>query len=226
MKARSSSSKSASTASAAAPVDRDEHRVPAAGPAARRDRALHARVAFRHRGVVVGGDGALLAAERLRRIEPRLRERLRVDAACRRQRVAHARDAGDGRDARGRSPRRRRCRPRHCRCAAARQAFAGERRAAVDAVAEAQHRVAVVLGLDDELGRLRVAGEQVALRVPAPAGRRRCAQSSAGRTSAMSHTQRRAGACRLGRPAPSRRCRRPARALCCVSGATAVRSSG
>ncbi len=67
---------------AAAPVDGDEHRVPAAGPATRRDGALHARLAFGHRRIVGRGDGALLPAERLRRVEARLRQRLRVDAAA------------------------------------------------------------------------------------------------------------------------------------------------
>ena len=165
---------------AAAPIDGDEHRVPAAGPAARRDGALHARLALGHRRVVRRRDRALLAAERLRRVEPRLRRSAADRCRRSRQRIAHAA----------------RCRivATMCPIASAPTLPAAplpmrsravspspvERRAAVHAVAEAQHGMAVVLDLDDELGGLGVARQQVALRASSGAGRLRCARRSPG----------------------------------------------
>ena len=87
---------------AAAPVDGDEHRVPAAGPAPRRDRALHARLALGHRGVVVRGDRALLAPERLRRVQPRLRQS--APDRCRPRAGSGLRTRGDAVDRRRRAP--------------------------------------------------------------------------------------------------------------------------
>ena len=52
-------------------------------------RPLHLGVPLGGRGVVGLGDGPLLRAERLRRVQLDLLERLRVGAAAGRQRVAH-----------------------------------------------------------------------------------------------------------------------------------------
>ncbi len=127
--------------------------------------ALHARLAFDHVGVVVRGHRALLPPERLRRVESRLRQRLRVDAPLRGHRIAHAvyavRDHVADRfraDVAGGAI----ADPQACV-----ESFGRQRRAAVHAVAEAQHRVAVVFGLDNEFGRLRTACKQIALRGPA-----------------------------------------------------------
>ena len=53
----------------AAPIDGDEHRVPATGPAARGGGPLHVGMPLRGLGVVGLGDGALLRPEGLRRVE-------------------------------------------------------------------------------------------------------------------------------------------------------------
>jgi len=76
-----------------AAVDRDKHRVPAASPAARGDRTLHARLELHHRAVVLCGDRALLPPECLWRVKTRVRQRLRIDASRRRHGVAHPADA-------------------------------------------------------------------------------------------------------------------------------------
>ncbi len=105
------------------------------------------------------------------------------------------------------------------------QPFAVERRAAVHAVAEAQHCMAVVLGLDDELGA-------PGCRWPAGRAARSSAcrspslrTSSAGRTSATSQTS---AALALAVVSISVVASLPAicTRACCVSGAIAVRSSG
>src|ERR1700754_3354835 len=152
-------------AAPAAPVDGDEHRVPASGPAPRRYGALHARLAFDHVGVVVRGPRALLPPERLRSVESRLRQRLRIDATLRGHRVAHAvyavrdhvtdrfrTDVAEGAIAE----------PEPCV-----ESFGRQRRTAVHAVAEAQHRVAVIFGLDDKFRGFRAACKKIALHGPA-----------------------------------------------------------
>ena len=128
----------------------------------------------------------------------------------RRQRVAHASDARERRQYVADRLRADVAGERRCRCARARSGSRSPRRAAVHAVAEAQHRVAVVLGFDDELGAPRHRSQADRAARSSGAGRLRCA-----RRSPAARRPRRIAAPRSPRhrcrPAPFRRCRRCAR---------------
>src|SRR5262249_5649030 len=136
---------------AAETVGRHEDGVPAPGPAERRCGMLHVGTALRRGGVIGWRDGALLGAERLRRIATGDLDILRLDAAGRRQRIAHCLERvaraddmrnGLGADVPGR--------------AVADAVDRSELRIGIGplallVVAEAQARATVVLDLDDEV---------------------------------------------------------------------------
>ena len=102
-------------------VDADEDRVPAAGPAERRDRAGHLGKLQRGGAIVGLGDRPeLLGAEGVRRQPADLLDGLGVDAAGRRERVADGLDPARSRSTRpaarrGTATRARRCRRARCR---------------------------------------------------------------------------------------------------------------
>ena len=80
---------------AAAAIDGQKDRVPAAGPAKRRRGALHIRIAFGHFGIVRRRHRALLHAIGHRRALAHVFQRLRILTAHGRQRIAHQRDLRD-----------------------------------------------------------------------------------------------------------------------------------
>ncbi len=140
--------------------------MPAAGPAESGGPALHRAVEFRGVRVVGLRDRALLRAECLGRIAPNIRHRFRIDATGGRQRVTNrddgrviAHDMDEG-----------------LRADVARSAVANPigrfescarfRQLPAFVVTEAERSDPVVFDLDYELGRIRRAAQQVALRVP------------------------------------------------------------
>ena len=148
-------------------IGRDEHGVPAAGPAECRRCALYASVSPGHFGVVGGRHRTFLRAECLRRIPARRLDVLRIDATEGRQRI------GD----------RFRCQHRPdqhmCNGLGAHVAdgtipdavlnfefsvFFGP--AAVAVVAESQTRARIVLHFHDEVALSTIAAEQVATHSP------------------------------------------------------------
>ena len=150
------------------PIDGDEHRVPAPGPAPGRRGLLHLGMALRRARVVLLGDGALLRAEGLGGVEPNLIQGLGVDASLGRKRIADADDPrlrGDDVGDRSRA---------YIAGGAVADPVGGQQTAgrplAEDAVAEAELGAPVLVHLDDEVVRESIASKQVWLDSPRVVG--------------------------------------------------------